>query len=346
MNKQVYLLTDYKGYFGSKAEATPYRSGMDIKMLMDRFKYHGFDTQVLNFSEVNLREDKWKDSFVIYTSQEDPNYFYKDFIEDIAFALELKGAHIVPSYKLLRANNNKVFMELLRDVVNKKSLNTIETSCYGCYEEYKKYNTSTQEKRVFKEPRGAKSRGVFLSDSLQSADKIAQKISRIPMRLSGLRDKIRTLRHKGYIKDSQNRQKFIVQNFIPDLENDWKVLVFGDKYFIEYRGVRKNDFRASGSQDFKFDKEIENSIPEGIFELAEEVRNTFDAPHFSLDFAFVNGIFYMFEFQALYFSSYAFKYSQNYYERQGEGFVKKESNFSLEELYVDSLIQYIEQKYI
>jgi len=50
-----------------------------------------------------------------------------------------------------------------------------------------------------------------------------------------------------------HRSKFIVQEFIPDLSNDWKVLVFWDKYYVLRRKNRPNDFRASGSGLFSFD---------------------------------------------------------------------------------------------
>ena len=53
----------------------------------------------------------------------------------------------------------------------------------------------------------------------------------------------RSFKHKAYIRDSKYRKKFIVQNFIEDLSNDWKILVFGKKYYILCRETRKNDFR-------------------------------------------------------------------------------------------------------
>lgn len=47
---------------------------------------------------------------ILNTSSEDNGYHYKDYIEDIILGLYLQGAILLPEYKYLRANNNKVYM--------------------------------------------------------------------------------------------------------------------------------------------------------------------------------------------------------------------------------------------
>ena len=66
----------------------------------------------------------------------------------------------------------------------------------------------------------------------------------------------RWLRHKNYVRESWNRGKIVVQEFIPGLKNDYKVLIFGSKYYVLYRRVREGDFRASGQGLLEYRREL------------------------------------------------------------------------------------------
>jgi hypothetical protein len=74
---------------------------------------------------------------------------------------------------------------------------------------------------------------------------------------------------------------------IPGLENDWKILCFGDKFFVLRRANRDNDFRASGSGKFVFRRDL----PKGMLEFALKVYLHLEVPNLSVDIAF-NGEFY------------------------------------------------------
>ncbi len=343
-NKEIIALIDYKNHFGFSAGSKFYRSGMDIELLKKFSMEKGYSFKMMHFNDLDFRNLKTEDTLYIYTSQEDPGYHYKGYIEDIVYSLELGGAYVLPKYKYLRANNNKVFMELLRDLSKDEDFHKIKSNGFGTFEELEMSNVVANEKKVIKKAAGATSKGVFLSSNQSELLKTAKKVSSSPWTWDGIKDLVRPYLHKGYIPNSRNRKKFIIQNFIPDLKNDWKILVFGDKYFIEYRGVRENDFRASGSHKFLFNDDIADRIPAGIFHFAEKIKNILQNPHFSIDIGFVNNVFYVFEFQALSFSSYAQLKSTCYYERKGEEFIRVNENFPLEYLYIDSLIQYYEKR--
>lgn len=338
--KKIIALVDYKSHFGSKHSSRYYRSGMDMELLKDSFKKYSINLITKDFSSVDLRDGSWKGQAVVYTSQEDPGYHYKDFIEDVVYGLELAGAVVIPSYKFLRADNNKVFMEILRDLADTPEFQTITSKRYGTWDEFNQ-NIPDSLPLIIKTPQGAKSRGVFKTDSAVTAERLVKRISRLPISKGEVKDRLRPLRHKGYRIDSPYRKKFVVQNFIPGLQNDWKILVFGDKFFIEYRGVRDNDFRASGSQKFMFDNDIKDKIPEGIFAFAEKVRNTFGMPHWSMDIGYLDGCFHLFEFQALYFSSYAQERSRTYFVKEDDRFIRKNGEFTLEHLYAESTAKWL-----
>lgn len=343
--KEIYALIDYKGHFGSKTDSKFYRSGMDINLLIKHFKGRSYNLKVLKFNDVDFRNCDWKNKYVIYTSQEDPGYYYKNYIEDVIYSLELSGAFVIPKFKFLRANNNKIFMELLREIEGSSDMKKIHSYHFGSYEDFQNSNFQIERSLVFKSAEGAKSRGVFLVSSKKEALAIAKKVSKTPIFKDDLKDFIRPNIHKGYIKNSSHRKKFIVQNFIEGLKNDWKILIFGDKYFIEYRGARDNDFRASGSGKFLFDTDIQDLIPTGIFEFAEAIRNLFDTPHLSLDIGYINNEFYLFEYQALYFSSYASLMAKTYFVKKDGQFIRVEGELELEQLYANSVVDYIQGNY-
>ena len=84
---KLFLLTDYKGRFGSKHDDFPYRSGMDLQLLKSAFMDAGYEIEYVPFSKVNPADECWKGNAVLYTSSEDPGLIYKQYIEDIVLSL-------------------------------------------------------------------------------------------------------------------------------------------------------------------------------------------------------------------------------------------------------------------
>jgi len=338
---KIILLTDYKGHFGSKHNDSPYRSGMDKDLLRKYFADNGFETHFVNFSDIDFRKNTLKDQFVLYTSSEDAGYHYKDYIEDIVLGLELQGAKVIPEYKYIRANNNKVFMEILRDQLKFKDINLIKSYHFGALEELKKNIYKFKFPVVIKSASGAMSQGVELARDKNELIKKVKKISRSKYIFEELWDLGRSYKHKGYIKESKYRKKFIVQNFIPNLKNDWKILIYGNKYFILYRGIKRGDFRASGSHIFKFN---DNSLnPDGIFDFAERIYNLINVPSLSIDVCYNGADFFLTEFQALHFGTSTMEKSCQYFVKENSKWIYKVNDIDIEKVYVESIIDYIKK---
>lgn len=71
------------------------------------------------------------------------------------------------------------------------------------------------------------------------------------------------VREKGYV---------YFQDFIPNNDSDTRIIVIGDKAFALRRYVRKNDFRASGSRNFGYAKELFDERCVSIsFELSKKL---------------------------------------------------------------------------
>ena len=88
----------------------------------------------------------------------------------------------------------------------------------------------------------------------------------------------------------------IVQPFIPGLHGDYKVLIFGRKYYTLYRKNRENDFRASGS-GFFYDVPLEEH--EGLLNFARKITREIDFPIFGMDIAFDGKDYHLLEFQVI-----------------------------------------------
>lgn len=341
--KKIYLLLDYRDTFGSKYGAIPYRSGMDKELLKTYFNEKGYNIEYLSFSDIDFRVMNFNNQYVLYTSSEDKNYkynHYKSYIEDICYALQLHGAILIPEYKYLRAHSNKVFMELLRDLSNLQSIKNIKSYHFGSLEEFKKKEQMFESKQVIKGAEGSMSQSVSLANNQNQLMKQSRKISRSKDIFNELWDRGRSFKHKGYIRDSKYRKKFIIQNFIEGLSNDWKILVFGKKYYISCRETRKNDFRASGSGKVIFREDI----PEGILDFAKNAYHCFNVPNISIDVAFDGKEFYLIEFQALYFGSQVVEHSPFYFTKENSRWIIHKGKSILEKEYVNSIDLYIRNR--
>jgi hypothetical protein len=336
--KIIYALVDYRGYFGSKVNSIPYNSGMDHEILKKCFLESGYEVVFMSFSDViNYSNSFWAGKPVIYTSSEDTGFEYKSFIEDIIYYLELCRALVIPAFKYLRANNNKVFMELLRHQINNDALSNIKTQVYGCLEEISKFSDTLFYPLVFKSAKGAMSKGVGLAFNKNDLVKKLKKISRSRKWSRELWEYGRKIKYGGYKRESKFRKKFIVQNLIPGLDGDYKVLIFSNKYYVLKRGLKQSDFRASGSGIRNFEKQL----PKGLLDFAFSLFEILNIPNVSLDIATDGLTFFLIEFQCIYFGSYTLTYSDYYWQKREGLFELVETKSELEMEYVNSIINFL-----
>ncbi|MEW7277936.1 hypothetical protein ABW636_05020 [Aquimarina sp. 2201CG1-2-11] len=341
--KTILALTDYKGNFGSKHYAVPYRSGMEKEKLRQYFKEYGFNLTFATFSEIDLTTQNYRGVYVIYTSSEDPFYYYKDYIEDQIFALQLAGANVIPLYEFLRANNNKVFMELLREIILPSEFCKLKTFRFGTTEEMLTCIDQINFPVVVKGSGGASGTQVSLAENKRNLLQEVKKISKTFHIKNYLWEIGRSFRHKGYKKDSMYRKKYILQEFIPNLKKDWKILVFGQRYFILTRYVREDDFRASGSQN-NYKAGIQSELTYQILDFAKQVYDNLEIPHISLDIAFDGKKYYLLEMQGVYFGTSTIYMSDAYFVKGDNGWSSKEVDLDLEKLYADCIYSHIIKK--
>lgn len=338
-NKSIYILTDYKGFFGSKQLSSIYRGGFDMVKLISLFNEHGFEVKVCGFSEVGYKEIE-KDSIILYTSSEDNDDHYKSFIDDVIYHLDRNGYFLIPKYSYLKAHNNKVAMELLRTRSNKPELNTISSRVFGTLDELKQNIQEITYPVVIKTYVGAMSRGVARADDRAGLLHEAEKLSRSFHLRHDVKEYLRKIKYRNkYVIESFHRSKFITQNLIEGLQNDWKVLVYGNRCYALYRGNRENDFRASGSGKFIF----RTDLPSGMLDFAFHIKEHFNVPHISLDIGFDGTKFHLIEFQFISFGTTTIEKSPHYFHYVNGSWRLIEEKSDLEKVYVESIVNYLDR---
>lgn len=343
--EDIYALCDYKGNFGSKSNAKPYRSGFNKNILKECFNKYSLDVNFLGFHEVSFDKEFWNNKNVIYTSSEEIGLKYKSFIEDVVLGLERINANIIPRFDFLRANNNKVYMEILRERYDEILSKTPSAKLFGTVEELL-LEIEKQEINypcVVKRADGAMSRGVLLAKSKEELIKHAKKVSSYSTIGHSVNEYVRQSRHKGYLRESAHQQKFIVQPFVPNLKNDWKVLVYGDHYYILNRGIRANDFRASGSH-YNYKAGTKSEFPLHLLNEVENIYNQLNIPHLSLDFSYDGVNWFIHEFQAVFFGTSTIDYCDALYKKENDKWVPQSIDFSQEEEYVWGIVKFFEKQ--
>lgn len=333
----IIVLTNEKGEFYSSVKhlkATG-KLSLDTEKITDYGKKNGINFIFRTFTEVDFRDFDLSGKIVMYTSSEDPMLYYKGYINDVVKGIDLMNGILVPRLELFEAHHNKVFMEILRDILLKDVDTGIKTRHFGTYESYLQKINEIEVPSVIKTSFGAGSKGVALLKTEEEKNNKPKKMSRAYT----MKEIVKKCMGK-YSPYSIYRNKFVIQNFIENLNGDFKVLVYGDKYFVISRANREDDFRASGGGKLDFDPQL----PDGIFDFAKKVFDALDTPYASLDIAYDGTRFYLIEFQCLHFGTLTVEDSKRYYIKKDNKWEIVEIESVIEEVFVESLIKYIEKK--
>lgn len=328
--KKIYIFKDYRGFLYSSRKNWKVDIGIDIDVLIKRLKTYGYECEERYFSDFRI-SDNWKDKIVIYQSSEDRGLFYKGYIEDVLVSLEEAGALLIPSFLAFKCHHNKALQELIRLKYLPES--NLYSRIYGSYEDLVRDNKDIEYPCVIKSASGAKGTYVELCRSQDELFRKAKKLSKTFNFFEWSKDYIKQFVRSYHTRVSQNKAKFIVQKFMPNLPGDYKLLVFGDKCVAQQRDNRKNDFRASGAGNF----DAEAKIPMAVLELAYMVKDRFGVPFVSCDIGFSEGVAELIEFQFITFGTGAVFRSERYFLKSGNNIQEHEGKLVLEELIADAI---------
>jgi glutathione synthase/RimK-type ligase-like ATP-grasp enzyme len=233
------------------------------------------------------------------------NFNYKDqvFAKYLIQALEDKEINIFPDYHTLWHFDDKVAQKYLLEAINAPLVKT-----YVFYDKKSalEWIGKSSFPKVFKLRKGAGSKNVLLVKNKSHAKRLIKKafgkgFPTLNM-FSILKERYRNYKLgtetflgliKGFIRlfigepflnMSSNEKGYIYfQDFLPNNDSDIRITVTGDKAHGLRRMVRKNDFRASGSGNFIFDRDqVNEECVKIAFDISKKLRVQ------SMAFDFVN----------------------------------------------------------
>jgi len=290
MKNSLLIVNNYLNIFPQRIND---QESIDTILIRDVVRHASFLSDIVNFGSLNSTPsliDSY--SHILYCSSQCPRY--KSFILDYIIYFQLHGKNLISSLEHFHAHENKVFQTLF---LKNKNINYPASRILSTYEESLEYLTQVKFPIVLKNSEGWGSKGVELIKNIREAPNI-------------LRNYCNSESHQ-----TQGIGKIILQEYIPNLKFDWKILIFGNLCAGLYREVRENDFRASGSGKFKFE-----AIPRKILDYAFYVKKELNLPWVSLDIASDREKLYLIEYQAIHFGLLTALKCNYHYKRIEEGY--------------------------
>lgn len=338
--KKLLIIKDFRDWFWSTFPNWEKSVSLNVAYISQYFIEAGCEVEVTSYGSFDYGKD-YSEYYVIYSSAEDYCGGTKAFMEDVLVHLSCQGARLLPDFKYFRGHDNKVMMEILRYSFKEERLKSIKSRVWASYEELKEAKI-TEFPVIVKRAGGAGGEGVFLAHNEKELYKYAELVSRMANRkhfdyMTCVNVKQRLL---GKEPALIHNNKFITQNFIQNLTGDYKVLVFGEHYFVLHRLNRENDFRASGSGYFSKDN---GSQIEMILDYAKLCRKEIASPWLSLDICCDGSACHLIEFQCLFFGFKAMSMSECHYVEADGAWKLVEGRVVPEQEFCDSLRYFLEE---
>ena len=333
---KIYFITDSQNFYGQKLY--PWES-LDIDKIISTLRVK-YEVEHITFNDVVNTGINIENAIVLYTSSQ--QHEYKEYIEDVLLYLIQKGNHLVPSLNMFKSHENKGYQELHKKLLG---IDSLKASYFGHHKEIK--DTDLEFPIVVKVLDGFGSGGVALVNTKKELVDFSTKEECLVHK-----GYMRTIKSaiakpiKKYILRQENKfntgdyyyyfKRFVVQEFIPELAHDYKVLVFHEKYYVLKRYVNNNDFRASGSGNFAFEE-----VEDGVLNFAKEIFRKFTEPFMAFDICFDGIKYYLIEFQGTHFGPYTLIESEGYYMQKNSQWAFMKEKSDLDEEVANALLQYV-----
>lgn len=265
----------------------------------------------INFKKVDcydtdiIRQLSDCDALMWHFSQNSPKAIL--FAKQLIYSVEASGKGVFPNFLSSWHFDDKVGQKYLLEAIGAPI-----APSWVFYEKKKAYNWVNKSSfpKVFKLRGGAGSQNVHLVKSETQARRLIRKafstgfpsfdplgsmkeeINKFKIGKANLMDLIEGLirfilppkyarikgRDKGYI---------YFQEYIPGNDSDIRVVIIGENAFAIKRMVRRNDFRASGSGNILYDR---NLFDEKIVELSFNLAYKLQAQCVAFDYVYDNGL--------------------------------------------------------
>jgi len=331
--KNLFILTNQAGKIPQKILEFDSVSADKIR---DYFTNYKFNVKIFTYDEFltvyNDLSGMIKGSYFFYASSQYPEYY--SAIEDILLLIKEKGGILIPDFIHFKAHENKFLQEIVKTDLN---IRCPQSWLISSLEEGREKIKKIGFPAVAKLSSGYGSKTVSLIKTKDEGMKFLEK-NLIPV----VKKRKNFLKYRKQVKDIKGNHplkvgKIILQEYIDGIENDWKILVFGNRIFYLKRYFRDNDFRASGSGNFDSNVHPDKEI----LEFAMKVRKLLKTPWVSLDIIKRESDIYLIEYQCVHFGLYTvMKSTEHYVYRDGINEVVK-AKVDEDVLFAEELHKYI-----
>lgn len=341
---RILLLTDYRGAFWASTRNAATLSTLDVSRISSELTDRGHTVQVSPLADPSLLDPDVTGAYAIYTSSEDTNLLYKRYIEAQITGLRLAGVHVIPDPELLYAHHDKIMMEVVRRTRLAGTPGQLLSQTFGTFEDFERAWVARPDVPVVLKPSyGAGSSGVALARTSEAALRLARRLSRSYFAAETTIELARRFRRPTYAARSLHRRGFVVQEFLPGLSGDLKVLRYGRRFYVIRRGNRPGDFRASGSGRLTYSPDEIGDIT-AVLDAALVWSDSLGSPYASLDIAYAPTVGiepHLIEFQCVNFGPAAAENSVGYYARGPSGWQFVEEPCDLEGVFAEATSDFI-----
>lgn len=244
------------------------------------------------------------DAFLWYIYHTD----YRDmlFAKQLLVSLQLSGKKVFPNAFSVWHFDDKLGQKYIFEALG---VPHIPTKVFYTKKEAFKWVEQATFPKVMKLRGGAGGRNVVLVKDKEKARRLIKKafgkgFSQTSDKLQYLMDQLRMVRHhkrslkeglmKGigifFVEPEYSRMRgrekgyIMFQDYVPGNDNDWRVIVIGDRLYGMQRRVREGDFRASGSGEY-----IYEPIPREMMQIAFEAADKLHVQSVAFDFMYLDG---------------------------------------------------------
>jgi glutathione synthase/RimK-type ligase-like ATP-grasp enzyme len=331
---KITILTNSCGSIPQKLHET---EGLDLEYFAQALQGLDVTCEVLPFHRFINRAPLGTAYDQVFLAASSQYTEYKAYIDDVLLCIERGGGRLVPSLEIFRCHDNKFYQEIVKQ---KLGIRSPRSWLVGSVEECESVLGDAPFPLVAKKSSGFASSGVALVRSLGEACSYVKGVGEpiIPRRKNLLARKKQVDLYRGKLPLCVGRVVF--QEFIDQAAHDWKVLVFGSRYFTIKRFTRPDDFRASGSGLM----DIAAPCPPQVLDFAQECYRKLNMPWASLDIIESGGEPSLIEFQGVHFGLYALMKSESHYTKGESGWQMVKNGPEPTEFYFcDALLTHLKE---
>lgn len=228
------------------------------------------------------------------------------FAKELLYSVQASGKKVFPDFNSVWHFDDKLGQKYLLEALK---VPFAPAHAFFAKKEALEWASETTYPKVFKLRNGSSSENVKLVKTEKAARKLINKafgkgfkhyegwtnlkerIRKYRLGHAGLMDVakgvFRLVRPTDYASVSGREKGYVYfQDFMAGNDHDVRIFVVGDKAYGKKRMVRENDFRASGSKDYYYDKDLVN---EEVVKLAFEISDKLKAQSVVYDFVYMEG---------------------------------------------------------